>query len=72
MTKGDHTDQGVDQTVITEDGFPQHGDGHGAAQDGRDVVNGTEQVHAGDLEVQDVSDEQREDQLQGHGDERCT
>ena len=69
MAEGDGADDGVDQTVIAEDSLPQNGDGNGAAQDGRDVVDGTEQVHAGDLEVQDVCDEQSEDQLQGHGDE---
>ena len=69
MAEGDGADDGVDQTIITENGLPQHGDGNGAAQNGRDVVNGTEQVHAGDLEVQDVCDEQGKDQLQGHGDE---
>ena len=69
VAEGDGADDGVDQTVIAEDGLPQNGDGNGAAQDGRDVVDGTEQVHAGDLEVQDVCDEQSEDQLQGHGDE---
>src|SRR5699024_7993304 len=68
--EGDHLDQGVDQAVVTEDGAPQHGDGHRAAQDGRDVVSRAEQVDELDVEVQDVSDEQREDQLQGHGDER--
>ena len=69
MAEGDGADDGVDQTVIAEDCLPQNGDGNGAAQNGRDVVDGTEQVHACDLEVQDVGDEQSEDQLQGHGDE---
>ena len=69
MAEGDGPDDGVDQTIITENGLPQHGDGNGTAQNGRDVVNGTEQVHAGNLEVQDVCDEQRKDQLQRHGDE---
>ena len=69
MAEGDGADDGVDQTIITENSLPQHGDGNGATQNGRDVVNGTEQVHAGDLEVQDVCDEQSKDQLQGHGDE---
>src|SRR5699024_12335720 len=68
--EGDHRDQGVDQAVVTEDWERQHGDGHRAAQDGRDVVSRAEQVDEFDVEVQDVSDEQREDQLQGHGDER--
>ena len=69
MAEGDGADDGVDQTVIAEDRLPQNGDGNGTAQNGRDVVDGTEQVHACDLEVQDVGDEQSEDQLQGHGDE---
>src|SRR5699024_11464963 len=60
----------VDQAVVTEDRAPQHGDGHRAAQDGRDVVDGAEQVDELDVEVQDVRNEQSKDQLQGHGDER--
>ena len=59
VAEGDGADDGVDQTVIAEDSLPQNGDGNGAAQNGRNVVNGTEQVHACDLEVQDVGDEQR-------------
>ena len=69
MAEGQHTDEGVDQTVITEHGLPQHGDSNRAAEDGGDVVDGAEHVHAGDLEVQDVGDEQCEDQLQRHSDE---
>src|SRR5699024_9894502 len=68
--EGQHLDQGVDQAVVTEDRAPQHGDGHRAAQDGRDVVDGAEQVDELDVEVQDVRNEQSKDQLQGHGDER--
>ena len=34
-----------------------------------DVVDGTEQVDELDLEVQNVGDEQRKDQLEGHRDE---
>ena len=67
-TKGDSAHHGVQQTVHAEHSLPQHGDSHRAAQNGGDVVHGAEQVDAGDLEVQDVGDEQCEDQLQGHGD----
>ena len=70
MTEGDHTDQGVDQTVIAEDSLPQHSDGHRTAQNRRDVVYGTEDVDAGDPEVQDISNEQRKDQLQRNSNKR--
>ncbi len=55
----------VDNAGVLEQGAPQNGDGHRAAQNGRNVVNGTEQVDELDLEVQDVGDEQREHQLKG-------
>ena len=69
QTEGHGTQHGVEQAVLAEHSLPQHGDGNGAAEDGGNVVHGTEQVDACDLEVQDVCDEQCEDQLQGHGDE---
>mgnify|MGYP000107959724 CR=1 FL=1 len=59
----------VDDAGVLEQGTPQNGDGYRAAQDGRDVVDGTEQVDELDLEVQNVGDEQRKDQLEGHRDE---
>lgn len=46
--------------------------GNRAAQDGGNVVDGTEQVDALDLEVQNVSDEQSKNQLEGNGDEGIT
>ena len=69
QTKGHSAQHGVEQAVLAEHSLPQHGDGNGAAEDGGNVVHGTEQVDACDLEVQDVCDEQRKDQLQRHGDE---
>ena len=68
QTKGDSAQHGVEQAVHAEHSLPQHGDSHRAAQNGGDVVHGAEQIDAGDLEVQDVGNEQCEDQLQRHGD----
>ena len=59
----------VDDAGILEQGTPQNGNGHRTAQDGRDVVDGTEQVDELDLEVQNVGNEQRKDQFEGHRDE---
>ena len=54
----DKGEQHVDDAILFEQGLPQNGNGYRAAQDGGNVVDGTEQVDALDLEVQDVSDEQ--------------
>ena len=69
QTKGDSAQHGVEQAVHAEHSLPQNGDRNRAAQNGGNVVHSTEQGDACDLEVQDVCDEQRKDQLQRHGDE---
>ena len=68
----DKGEQHVDDAILFEQGLPQNGNGNRAAQDGGNVVDGTEQVDALDLEVQDVSDEQSKNQLEGNGDEGIT
>ena len=50
----DKGEQYVDDAILFEQGLPQNGNGNRAAQDGGNVVDGTEQVDALDLEVQDV------------------
>ena len=70
--KTEHRQNRVDDAVVFKQRFPQHRDGHRAAQNGRHIVRRSEQTHALDFEIEDVGDEQRENQLERNGHKRVS
>ena len=57
----------VDHPVLHEDHPPEHGHGHASAQNGRQVIQAAVNADSLDFRVQQDRDEQREGQLQRHG-----
>ena len=55
--------------VARENITPHHGDGDAASQNRRQVIRRSKRADGAQLEVEDESDEERERELQGHGQE---
>lgn len=61
---------GVDNAVIHEHDLPQQGNSNAAAEQGRNVVQSTDEVDALDVAVQEHCHSQSHDQFAGHGVQR--